>query len=191
VGDHVEVDGIVGDIIDIQILRTTVRECRGWLSSDDHTGRVVFIPNNFIFKHHLFNYSYVHPNVWQQMEVTVTFETPVEETRELLLKILREETRDDLQEFNEGETRFGHRYNLETAPKEPKMHVIIADSGVLFRMFFPAHYGQVSGTRSRISQRILAEFAQRPRIQFAYPTQRHIPTAEADGFKVQVLNPAR
>jgi small-conductance mechanosensitive channel len=189
VGDHVEISGIVGDIVDIQILRTTLLECRNWLGTDDHTGRVVLIPNNFIFKEHLFNYSYAHPFVWHRLDITVTYETPVEEARTLLLEILKEETSEIFAEFQKGDQILCRALSRESAKQEPKVNTLIADSGVQFSLFFPAHYRKVSSTRSRICQRILAEFSQRPKLQFAYPTQRLIPTPETAGFRVEIAKP--
>ncbi len=186
VGDHVEINGIVGDIVDIQILRTTLLECRNWLGTDDHTGRVVLIPNNFIFKEHLFNYSYGHPFVWHRLDVTVTYETPLEEARTLLLDILKEETRDIFAEFQKGDQVLCRVLTRESVHQEPRVDTLIADSGVQLTLFFPAHYRRVASTHSRISARVLTEFAKRPQLQFAYPTQRLIPTAESAGFKVDL-----
>lgn len=186
VGDHVEINGVVGDIVDIQILRTTLLECRNWLGTDDHTGRVVLIPNNFVFKERLFNYTYAHPFVWHRLDITVTYETPVEEARTLLLDILKEEMSATFAEYQKGDQALCRALSRESARQELKIHTHIADSGVQLTLFFPAHYRQGSSTRSRICQRILAEFNKRPNLQFAYPTQRLIPTPEPDGFKVDI-----
>ncbi len=184
VGDHVEINGIVGDIVDIQILRTTLLECRNWLDTDDHTGRVVLIPNNFIFKEHLFNFSFAHSFVWHRLDITVTYETPFDEARALLLDILKEETREIFMEYQKGDRNLCLALSRESSQQEPKINTLIADSGVQFTLFFPAHYRKVSATRSQICQRILTEFGKHPQLQFAYPTQRLIPTAEPAGFKV-------
>ena len=185
VGDRIEIDGLVGDIIDIQLLRTTLLECNRWLGTDDHTGRVVFVPNNFIFKNHVFNYSHIHPFIWQKMDVTVTYESPPEKAHAVLMTVLEAEARECCGALQEGDAKLSKAYELisgDTA--QPRILYTIADSGVQLTLFYPVHYRNASSMRSRLSQRILEELAKHPEIQLAYPTQRQIPTPLPEGFKV-------
>lgn len=190
VGDRVEVDGMIGDVIDIQLLRTTLLELRNWLGVDEPTGRVVMIPNNFVFKTRVYNYSHVHPFIWNKVDITVTFETPAREAQALLQRVLEEETRQNFAEAAKGAHHMERQYGIADTTYVPKVFSIIEDSGVLFRLLYVAHYRQLSSTRNRINERIIVEFEKDPRMQFAYPTQRHIPTPEKDGFKV-VTGPAK
>lgn len=184
VGDRVEIDGHRGDVIDIQMLRTTLLEINNWLGVDEPTGRIVVIPNSFIFKHQVFNFSYVHPYIWGKIDITVTFETPPQEAHDLLLRVLKEETAEEAGTAREGEQRMAAKYGLNPANIEPRIHTVIADSGVCYSLFYVAHIRRVSATRDKVCARILKEFEANPKIQFAYPTQRHIPTPEAGGFAV-------
>jgi small-conductance mechanosensitive channel len=73
IGDRLEIDGTRGDVIDIQLLRTTLVEVNGWLGVDEPTGRIILVPNNFIFNNKIFNYTHGHPFVWGKIDVTVGF----------------------------------------------------------------------------------------------------------------------
>lgn len=190
IGDRVEVNGIRGDILDIQILRTTILETGNWLHTGDHTGRVVIIPNNFIFKHDVFNYSYLHPMIWERLDILVTFETPAKEAEEVLAAILQEEARESLDQYRKGDESFSKSYHVAKSKREPKILCTIGDSGILFSLFFPSHFRSASSFKSRLSKRIVEEFAKRPQLQFAYPTQRLIPTPEGPAFKVQMAQVA-
>jgi small-conductance mechanosensitive channel len=178
IGDRVEIDGHRGDIIDIQLLRTTLLEVNNWLGVDEATGRVVVIPNNFVFKTQVFNYSHVHPYVWNKVDITVTFETPAADAQALLLNVLTEETKEELAEGERASHEMERRYGVPDTDYKPKMFSFIEDSGVTFRLIYVSHYRKSSSTRNRLNARIIAEFAKDPRMQFAYPTQRHIPTPE-------------
>ncbi|MCX6997677.1 MAG: mechanosensitive ion channel [Kiritimatiellaeota bacterium] len=184
VGHRVEIDEHRGDIIDIQLLRTTLLEVNNWLGVDEPTGRIIVIPNSFVFKSKVFNYSYLHPFVWGNLDITVTFETPAAEAQALLLRVLEEESRDEFAAARAGAQAMEREYGVPDAIYQPKIYSIIADSGVLYRLVYVAHYRRVSATRSRINERILREFEKNPRLQFAYPTERHIPTLEKGGFPV-------
>jgi small-conductance mechanosensitive channel len=55
-GDRIQLGGIMGDVIDIGILRTTLMECRQWVNGDQYNGRIVRVANSFVFKEPVFNY---------------------------------------------------------------------------------------------------------------------------------------
>lgn len=172
VGDRVEVDGVKGDVVDIQILRTTLMEVNNWLGVDEQTGRVITIPNSFIFKSNVFNFTRQHDFVWARLDITVTYETPFEESRELMFRILKEETAAEFEAAAKAQAEAESRHGLPEAHYEPKMHVVLADSGVLYSLLYVAHYKRLPATRTRLNNRIMAEFAKDTRMQLAYPTTR-------------------
>src|SRR5271157_313689 len=54
-GDRVQLGGIVGDVIDISVLRTTLMETGQWVKGDLYNGRIVRVANSFVFKEPVFN----------------------------------------------------------------------------------------------------------------------------------------
>jgi len=56
-GDWVEINGVVGEVIEIHLLRTVLLETGNWITAGHPTGRRVFFPNNFALKGSYFNYS--------------------------------------------------------------------------------------------------------------------------------------
>jgi len=186
VGDRVEIDGHCGDVIDVQLLRITLLELNNWLGVDEPTGRVMVIPNSFIFKSKVLNYSHVHPYVWSRVDVTVTFETPAQEAHDVLLRILQEESRDEFDSAVRAASDMEHKYGTPDTVYKPKIYSVIVDSGVMFCLLYVSHYRRRVAVRNRINERIIAEFDRNPRLNFAYPTQRHIPTAERGAFHVTV-----
>lgn len=170
IGDRLEIDGVKGDIIDIDLLRTTLLEVNGWLGADQPTGRVISMPNNFIFTKKVFNYSHGHPYIWSKIEVAMTFTSPAAETEAMLMKILEEETRTNFAEARVAASAMRQRYGVEDGVYEPRIRVRVGDSGVVFGLFFVTHYRDSSSPRSRLARRILAELERRPNIQIAFKT---------------------
>ena len=189
VGDRVEIAGTRGDVIDIQLLRTTLNELNNWMGADEPTGRVVVIPNSFIFKEKVVNYSHVHPFLWSRLDVIVTFETPAIEARETLWKVLTEETRESFEEARQAASLMEKKYGVCDAAYEPKIVSSIDDSGVTFGLLFVTHYRRRVAMINRLNARIIEEFGNNPRLQFAYPTTRQIPTPEPGGFPVTLNRP--
>lgn len=172
VGDRVEIDGHRGDVIDIQLLRTTLLEVNSWLECDEPTGRVMVVPNSFIFKSQFFNYSHLHPYIWDKLDVMVQFESPIHETYEVLDRVLREETAREFEAAREGSKRVERQYGLSDAVYEPRIQLKLGHSGTVFTLFFVAHFRDIDDVRSRIVNHILVEFAGDPRLRIAYRTQR-------------------
>ena len=179
IGDRLEIDGARGDVLDIQLLRTTLVELNNWLGVDQPTGRVFIVPNNFVFKSKVFNYSHGHPYVWGVVDVTVTFSTPVASALALFQKVLEEETRESFAEARAAAAVMEQRYGVEDADYLPKVYTRIADSGVTFSLLYVCHYRQTPVMRNRINRRLIAELETHEHIRLAYPTRQLINTVES------------
>jgi small-conductance mechanosensitive channel len=170
IGDRLEIDGTRGDVLDIQLLRTTLLEVGGWLGTEQPTGRVILVPNNVIFKTKIFNYSYGHAYIWSKLDITVTFGTPMAQAIAHFQQMLHEETRALMAEARQASAVMLRRYGIEDAVYEPKIYTAIADSGVVFSLFFVSHYRDTGPMRNRLSRRILELVELHPEIQLAFPT---------------------
>jgi small-conductance mechanosensitive channel len=184
IGDRLEIDGVKGDVLDIQLLRTTLVEVNAWLGADQPTGRIIVIPNNLVFKTKVFNYSHGHPFIWSKIELTVTFATPVAAALALFRKVLAEETREEFAAARQAATALERRYGVTDAEYEPKIHLRIADNGVTLSLFFVSHYRQTSAVRNRINRRLIAELEKRREIQLAYTTMSVLTGPAPDGPSV-------
>jgi len=182
VGDRLEIEGVRGDVLDIQLLRTTLVEVNNWLGVDQPTGRVLFIPNNFVFKSKVFNFSHGHPYIWGKIDVTVTFATPTAGAQALFSKVLEEETRRDFAEARAAAAEMERRYGVEDADYTPKLYTRISENGVVFSLIYVSHYRSSSATRNRINRRLIAELETHKHIQLAYNTLSVLAsTAQSDG----------
>lgn len=166
IGDRLEVEETRGDVIDIQLLRTTLLEVGGWLGADEPTGRVILIPNNFIFKTKIFNFSHGHPFIWGKINVTVSFECAAV-THALFDKILAEETKTEFAAAQTAAQRMRRRYGVADACYEPKVTAAITGNDVIFTLFYVAHFRNFAAVKNRIDQRLINEIAKIPEIQLA------------------------
>lgn len=180
VGDRVEIDAHKGDVIDIQLLRTTLLELDNWLGVDEPTGRIIVVPNSYIFKSKVFNYSHVHPYIWSRVDITVTFETPATLAQDVLRQVLETATRDEFQEAQAAARQMERRYGTADTDYHPKLNTLIDDSGVRFSLLYVSHYRRRVAVRNRLNEAIIEAFEQNPRLEFAYPTERRIPTPRPD-----------
>jgi small-conductance mechanosensitive channel len=169
-GDRLEVEGSRGDVIDIELLRTTLVEINGWLGTDQPTGRVIVMPNNFIFKTKVFNYNHGHPFIWGRIDITVSFSSPIPETTEFLMRVLTEETKEEFAAAAAAAVSFQRRYGVQDAVYEPRVSSAVSGNDVAFNLFYVSHYRNFTNMRDKIQARLIAEFEKRPHVQLAVQT---------------------
>ena len=83
-GDRIEINGLSGDVIDVRVLRTSLMEIKGWVDADQSTGRIVHFPNNWLVSHAVKNYSRGFNFIWNELPLTVTFQSDWEKARDIM-----------------------------------------------------------------------------------------------------------
>jgi small-conductance mechanosensitive channel len=71
VGDVVEIDGVVGEAVEIGLFRTTMLETGNWTANGHPTGRRVSFNNKFAISGKFFNFSTAGQWMWDELTVTV------------------------------------------------------------------------------------------------------------------------
>ena len=90
IGDRVRIGSVLGDVLDISILRTTVMENAEWVKADQYTGRVVSIANRVVFSDPVYNYTQHWPYIWDEITIPITYNSDWQRAGELILQHGRE-----------------------------------------------------------------------------------------------------
>ena len=93
-GDRIEINGIKGDVIDIDSLYTTMMEIGQWVTSDNYSGRIVKLSNAFVFKGPVFNYSQDFPFIWDEFSLPIKYGSDIELAKTIVSKIAAEDILD-------------------------------------------------------------------------------------------------
>lgn len=173
VGDRIEIGNIKGDVIDIRFLQTSVLEIGNWVSADQSTGRIVNIPNSFVFKHANYNYSRGFEFVWDEMPILLTFESDWRLGKQLLEKIVNEVIEDKNHDLVQRKIRaMADRYMIYYGKLTPIVYTRIQDSGVELTIRYLTEAKRRRANSNALSEAILNAFAEHDNVQFAYPTYR-------------------
>jgi small-conductance mechanosensitive channel len=89
VGDRIQIGEHRGDVIDKRIFQFTLLEIGNWVDADQSTGRIIHVPNGRIFVEPVANYTAGLAYIWNEIPVTITFESDWKAAREILLDIAR------------------------------------------------------------------------------------------------------
>lgn len=179
VGDRVEINGVKGDVLDIGLLRIAVMEVGNWVSAEQATGRVVFFPNSFIFKNHYFNYNTGNSFIWDEIRITVTYESDWKKAREIVESVAIRVSQSFVDEARIQQEQAARRFHINLGPLTPYVYVSIAESGVDLLLRYLTAIRKRRSTQDEICREVLEAFNREPDIDLAYPTRRSLTETRA------------
>ena len=172
VGDRVQIGAVTGDVINIEAMHTTLMEVGGWVDADQSTGRMVLVPNQRVFTEPVFNYTKGFPFIWDELTITLTFESDWRRARELMRERANEGAAKIEPVVRPMLNQVAQRYELRFGQLTPIVYTRIADSGVELTLRHLVQVRQRRGTAAALAEAVLDDIAAEPTVTLAYPTQR-------------------
>ena len=179
VGDRVRFvkDGneYVGDVLDISLLRITVMEDVTLVTymTNRRAGRVVFVPNNYIFTSMVANYSHASlKTVWDGIDVTITFDSNHKKATHLAKEICRKYSKGYTDITRKQLNKLRNRYSLKNTNVEPRIFTFIEPNGIQVSSWYLTNAYATLTLRSAISTDIIDAFNAEDDITIAFPTQK-------------------
>lgn len=158
VGDRVQLGGIIGDVIDIGVLRTTIMETGQWVKADQYNGRIVRVANSFVFKEPVFNYSGDFPFLWDEINVPVKYGSDYKLAREILHNIADEAVGGLVPDAKKTWREMVGKYRIEDAMIEPAVTLIANDNWLEFTIRYVTDFKRRRSTKDILFTRIMEEF---------------------------------
>lgn len=158
VGDRVQLGGIIGDVIDIGVLRTTLMETGQWVKADQYNGRIVRVANSFVFKEPVFNYSGDFPFLWDEITVPVKYGSDYKLAREIMQRIANDSVGSLVPEAKKTWRSMVNKYRIEDAMIEPAVTLIANDNWLEFTIRYVTDYKRRRATKDILFTRIMEEF---------------------------------
>lgn len=173
IGDRIEVGVITGDVIDIRLFKFTLLEIGNWVDADQTTGRIVDIPNGFVFTEKIANYNVGFDFIWNEIPVLVTFESDWQKAKTILRKIAEEHAAHLTESVEERLKEASKRFMISTYDLAPTVYTCVKDCGVLLTIRYLIKPEHRRSSDEAIWEGILKAFADCTDIDFAYPTIRY------------------
>ena len=178
VGDRVEINKCIGDVIDISIFQITLLEIGNWVDADQSTGRILILPNSDVFRHGIYNYTKGFPFIWNEFSTVVTFESDWRAAKELMLQQAQEEAEKIEGQVSHQIKDMQSHYAIQYEHFGPIVYTSIAANGVQLALRYLSPVRKRRATTHRIAEGILDAFVGHPEIDLAYPTTRIFRNAE-------------
>lgn len=169
VGDRIQIGDHAGDVVDIHPFSFTLLEIGNWVNADQSTGRLIHVPNGWLFKQPVFGYDHGFPFIWNEIAVVVTFESNWRKMKELLGEVL--ETHAEKIEKEEFD-RASEVMHIQFSRLTPVVWTDTAPEGVRLTMRYLCRPRTRRVSTSQIWEAVLEAVESSDDIDLAYPTAR-------------------
>ena len=171
-GDRIQIGEHCGDVVDISLFQFSIVEIGNWVNADQSTGRIIHVPNGWVFKRATSNYTQGFNFVWNELPVTVTFESNWEKAKEILTRIATEHSAVKTEHAADQIRNAARKFMIFYEHLTPIVWTSVCDFGVTLTVRYLCEPRRRRSSAARIWEEILREFGRCDDVDFAYPTQR-------------------
>jgi small-conductance mechanosensitive channel len=178
VGDRIKFfkDGVeyVGDIVDISVLRMTIHEDVTLTTAtvNRRAGRIIFIPNHYIFTDMIANYSHSGlKTVWDGIDFLITFDSNIPKAQLIAKDVTRKYSKGYTDMTRKQLNRLRSKYSMRNTAVEPRIFGFLDTYGVRISAWYLTNAYATLTLRSTISMEILARLNEADDIFIAFPSQ--------------------
>jgi small-conductance mechanosensitive channel len=170
VGDRVRIGDVVGDVMDISLLRTTVMEVGEWVKADQYTGRVVTIANRQVWVNPVYNFTQHWGYLWDEITLPITYESDWQLATELMLEHGQTYTAELQADAEARLNRMIDRYPLKDTKVEPTLYLAMTDNWIELTLRFVVDAQERRKVKDQLHQDLLQHVQAEERITVASTT---------------------
>ena len=172
VGDRIEIGQHRGDVIDVRFFKFTILEIGNWVQADQSTGRVIHIPNHYVLRESIGNYTSDFDFIWNEIVIVVTFESNWKKAKKILRDIVQSHSEDYVADAEQQIRRAKKSYLIQYKNLTPIIYTEVVDIGVKLTIRHLSHARRRRALNQMIWEDVLEHFAREDDIDFAYNTLR-------------------
>jgi len=155
VGDWVEINGVGGEVVEINLLRTTLLETGNWTDSGHPTGRRVTFVNSFAIEGHYFNFSTSGQWLWDELTVSVPGGQNPYPVIAAIQKLVVKETEESVHQAEEEWQKAATRYRVQNFSAKPAINLRPTGGGVEVHVRYITSAQDRQATRARLYESIV------------------------------------
>ena len=159
VEDRIEIDDIKGDIINTHALSFEMLEVGERNDGEQSTGRIVHIPNSYVFTKTLKNYTKAFKYIWDEIKIELDLDADIDATKEKIYDILFEnpELQETPKKMEDAVDEAILEYRIYYNNLEPIIYTTIKDSHVELQLRYLVHPKKARNVQDEIVLKILEE----------------------------------
>lgn len=172
VGDRILINGKRGDVIDIRLFQFSLIELSEPEDGEQSTGRMVDIPNHYVFLYPIVNYVKGFRYIWNEIKVEITFESNWQKAKKEFECIVDKHTLHFTDKAEQAIKEAARKYMIYYKNFTPIVYTDVRASGVLLTLRYLCAPKAKRQTVNDIWEDILKVIAMNDDIDLAYPTKR-------------------
>ena len=162
-GDWVEINGVSGEVVELNMFHTVLLETGNWTDAGHPTGRRVTFTNSFAIGNHYFNFSTSGQWLWDELTVVVPYDRDPHAIADTLQKEVTEATAKDVtnaeQEWRRAARGRGVSFSVQPAIA---IRPSVGGSGVEIALRYVTRANERLALRAKLYQSAVQLLAQRP-----------------------------
>jgi small-conductance mechanosensitive channel len=155
VGDWVQINGVAGEVVEINLFRTTILENSDWAEKGHPTGRRATFINNFAITGQFFNFSTVGQWMWDEMSISIPASAETYAKVALINQAVLEETQQDARLAEEEWRRVPRKNGLSHASASASVNLRPAGAGVDLLVRYVTRAADRLEVRNRLYERVI------------------------------------
>ena len=164
------IGSVVGDVLDISMLRTMVMEIGEWVQADQYTGRIVTLANRVVFSDPVFNYTQHWHYLWDETMIPVTYNSDWRHAAEIMLAHGQEYTSQFQAQAQSELQDMMKSYPVHETTVEPTLYVVMTDNWIEITLRYVVDARDRRRVKGQLHHEILQHFESEADITVASAT---------------------
>jgi small-conductance mechanosensitive channel len=170
IGDRVRIGNVVGDVMDIGILRTTVMEIGEWVKADQYTGRIVTVANRAVFADPVYNFTQHWGYLWDEITIPITYASDWRRAAEIMLEHGQQHTEELYADAKAGLSQMMDRYPLQRTQVEPTIYLTMTDNWIEITLRYIVGARDRRKVKGQLHRELLEHFESQEKVTVASMT---------------------
>lgn len=166
VGDRVRFNDTCGDVIDLKLFHFIIMEVSSISDGEQSTGRIVHVPNNYIFNHAISNANKGFEYIWHEIHLKMPLHVDHNHATHVLQQVVNKHAKHVVDEAKEKVNEAGKRYQLMYTTLTPIVYLSIVDNALEFHIRYLCEPRRARITENAIIRELLDISKSTGEIQF-------------------------
>lgn len=155
VGDWVEINGVAGEVIEINLLRTVLLETGNWTDSGHPTGRKVAFVNTYAIEGHFFNFTTSGQWMWDELHMVIPSDQDPYPLLDAIQKTMTKETDTNARAAEQEWERATSHYRVRAVSAQPAVNLQPTAAGLEMRIRYITRAQERAAMRAKLSQALV------------------------------------
>jgi small-conductance mechanosensitive channel len=169
-GDRIEIQKMIGDVIDIGFFYTRMLEIGSWIGGDQYSGRLLLIPNSVIFGSPILNYTQYLSYIWDEVTLPITYQSNVDRAIKILTDVGANYTKEFLKDAQQELEEMKRKFLVPKVEFEPVVYVKVTSNWVQLTMRYVVEAKKRRAASSYLYKEVFQRVQQAKDIQIASET---------------------